>query len=68
MSSWRFLPDWLQKITWSTPRFLVALEVVADLVGRADRAAEPEEALLLHDLRAEAVTRRRDAASTASGA
>ena len=48
-------------------RFLVAREVVADLVGRADRAAEAEEALLLHDLRAQAVTPG-EAASTASGA
>ena len=34
---------------------LVAPQVVADLVGGADRAAETEEAALLHDLRAEAV-------------
>ena len=33
-------PDWLTKIIWSTPASCVAAEQFADLVGRADRAAQ----------------------------
>ena len=54
MCSWRFLPAWEQKITWSTPHSSYRAQVLADLVGRADRAAQPADALL-DDLGAEPV-------------
>ncbi len=44
MCSWRFLPACEQKITWSTPGLLVAEQVLADLLGGADGAAEPADA------------------------
>ena len=66
MCSWRFLPAWLHEDHLVDAALLVAPEVVADLVGRADRAAEPADAALLHDLGAEPVAVGA-AAATASG-
>ena len=54
MCSWRFLPACEAEDHLVDAALLVAPQVLADLVGRADRAAEPADALL-DDLGAEPV-------------
>ena len=58
MCSWRFLPACEAEDHLVDAALLVAPQVLADLVGRADRAAQAADALL-DDLRAEPVLVRR---------
>ena len=67
MCSWRFLPACDAEDHLVDAALLVAAQVVADLVGRADRAAQPEERPPATILRAETLAVRRAAAATASG-